>query len=61
MEDLINQLSPSHVAYATAAWVLIQALGRAYAAIVKGGGLKGIWAGLLFGTNTPKDHKQNES
>lgn len=58
MEDLISQLTPQHVAYATAAWVLVQSLGRAYAAIRKGGGLKGIWDGLIYGTNTPPKQDQ---
>lgn len=57
MQDLIKLLSPEHVTYATAVYVLCQSLGRVYAAIVKGGGLKGIWSGLIFGTNTPKNEK----
>lgn len=34
---------------------LIPLIGRAYYAIKNGGGLKGIWRAIMFGTNTPKD------
>lgn len=30
-------------------------LGRTYHAISSGGGLEGIWKGLILGTNVPKD------
>jgi hypothetical protein len=29
-------------------------VGRAFAALRNGGGLIGVWRGILFGTNTPK-------
>jgi len=32
----------------------IQLAGRAYAGLSKGGGLVGIFKGIVFGTNTPK-------
>ena len=35
--------------------VIVQFLGRAYAGLRKGGGLKGLWQGIVFGTNTPKE------
>lgn len=38
-----------------AAVVLIPIIGRAYHAVVTGGGLKGIWTSLVLGTNVPKD------
>lgn len=33
---------------------IIPMVGRAYHVIKNGGGLKGIWNALIFGTNTPK-------
>lgn len=33
--------------------VVVQLLGRAYSALKSGGGLKGIWNGIVYGTNTP--------
>ena len=42
-----------HLVWATAAWLLLQNAGRAYHAIVSGGGLFSIWRALIFGTNTP--------
>lgn len=39
---------------------LIPLLGRAYHAVKSGGGLKGIWQAIMFGTNQPTDKtKQN--
>ena len=32
----------------------IQLLGRAYSGLSKGGGLVGMFKGIVFGTNTPK-------
>lgn len=34
--------------------VIVQLLGRAYSALRGGGGLKGIWTGIIYGTNVPK-------
>lgn len=34
--------------------IALQLAGRAYAALSSGGGLVGIFRGILFGTNTPK-------
>ena len=61
MNDLMNLIPPEYAIYGTLAWVVIQAAGRAYSAIAKGGGLKGIWDGLVFGTNTPKTETKKES
>jgi hypothetical protein len=33
---------------------LIPQLGRVYHALASGGGIKGIWSAVMFGTNTPK-------
>jgi hypothetical protein len=33
----------------------IMLLGRLYSAIRKGGGLRGLWRGLVFGENVPKE------
>jgi hypothetical protein len=30
-------------------------LGRAYKGLLKGGGIRGLWRGLIFGENTPED------
>ena len=46
------------VAYATAAYVAAQSLGRVYQAIRVGGGLVSIWRGLMFGTNVPTEKQQ---
>ena len=35
--------------------LVIQVLGRAFAGLRSGGGLVGIWRGIVFGTNTPKE------
>jgi hypothetical protein len=53
MNEIIRLIPPEYAIYGTLAWVVLQALGRAYAAIAKGGGLRGIYHGLIFGTNTP--------
>lgn len=37
--------------------VLLQVLGRGYKALRSGGGLKGIWSGIVSGTNTPTPPK----
>jgi hypothetical protein len=36
------------------ALLAIQLLGRAYSGLSKGGGLVGVFRGIVFGTNTPK-------
>lgn len=33
---------------------LLPNIGRSYHAIVNGGGLRGVWNAIMFGTNTPK-------
>lgn len=58
MNDLIEQLNgilPARtVTYVILAWVLMQAIGRAYHAVAyHGGGLMTMWRALIFGTNTP--------
>jgi hypothetical protein len=30
-------------------------LGRAYKGLLKGGGIRGLWRGLIFGENAPED------
>lgn len=35
--------------------LLIQVLGRVWSALRKGGGLVGIWKGIVFGENVPKE------
>ena len=34
--------------------IITQVLGRAYAGLKSGGGLVGLWRGIVFGTNTDK-------
>lgn len=52
METLNTIASLIPVQYAP--WLaLLPILGRAYYALKNGGGLKGVWNGLIFGTNTP--------
>jgi hypothetical protein len=34
--------------------IITQVLGRAYAGLKNGGGLVGLWRGIVFGTNTDK-------
>lgn len=59
--DIIDQLNgivpAKYVTWATAAFLASQVLGRAYQAIVKGGGLRSIVRGIWLGTNTPKDEQ----
>jgi hypothetical protein len=57
--DLIEQLN-GLVSSDAMNWIVIafigsQVLGRAYTAVVKGGGLKSIVSAIWLGTNTPKD------
>lgn len=35
--------------------IILMVLGRAYRSIRDGGGLRGLWNGLIYGTNIPKD------
>jgi len=37
--------------------LIVQVLGRAFSALKNGGGLKGIWNGVVSGTNTPPEPK----
>lgn len=37
--------------------LLVQVLGRAFAGLKNGGGLVGIYRGIVFGTNTPPESK----
>ena len=51
---LTNALPPAWQLWGTLLLVTLPPiLGRVYHAIVSGGGLKGIWNALIFGTNTP--------
>ena len=50
----LNLLPAKWQPWAVAAAVLLPYLGRAYHALTSGGGLRGVWQGIMFGTNTPK-------
>jgi hypothetical protein len=58
MQDIIDKLGQvMPLKYQVAlgiAWLLAQAMGRAYHAIVNEGGVKAIWGALICGVNTPK-------
>jgi hypothetical protein len=54
MNELNNIIPPEYAGYAALAWVVIQALGRAYRSLADGKGLIGVWNGLIYGTNVPK-------
>lgn len=51
---IINLIPEKYRGWALLAAACIPIIGRAYHAIANGGGLKGIWTALVFGTNTPK-------
>jgi hypothetical protein len=57
--DIVNAIPPKWLVYATAGWLLLQNVGRIFQAIRGGGGLLGIWNGLIYGTNenTPAQTK----
>ena len=56
--DLINQLTglvdQKYITLAIVAYLASQAMGRIYAAVVNGGGLRSILSAVWLGTNTPK-------
>lgn len=64
MNELLIELAklekPDLVAYATAFYVLTQAVGRIGLALYKGAGLKGVARGLWLGTNTPTKAQNNQ-
>lgn len=51
--EIAGLFTERHLVYATAAWLMIQNVGRIYHAIRSGGGLRGIWRGLVYGANVP--------
>lgn len=53
MDELMKLLPPKYVIYATAGWLLVQNLGRAWHGWTNAGGWRGIRNALIFGTNTP--------
>lgn len=56
--EIAGLLTEHTLVYATAAWVLLQNIGRIYQAIQSGGGLLGIWRGLVFGANVPHEGQE---
>lgn len=57
--EISNAIPSKWLVYATAGWLLLQNVGRIVQAIRGGGGLVGIWNGLMYGTNenTPAQTK----
>lgn len=51
---ILNLIPEKYRGYVLLLIALAPVLGRAYHAITSGGGLRGIWTALIFGTNTPK-------
>lgn len=51
---LLDQLPAKYQGPALLAAMLLPYLTRAYHALAAGGGLRGIWSAIWFGTNTPK-------
>ena len=54
VDPILNLIPEGYKGLVLAIFILAPILGRAYHAIVSGGGLKGIWQALMFGTNAPK-------
>lgn len=52
--SLIDLIPPSWRTPIMIGVLIIPYLTRAYYAIKQGGGLKGIWRAIMFGTNQPK-------
>lgn len=57
LNQLLKYLPSGYTKYV----LLLMLLGRAYYALRNGGGIKGIWKSILFGTNIPKDIKTPSS
>lgn len=51
---IINALPEKYRGTAVLVFLAFPYVTRAYHALVTGGGLKGVWNAILFGTNTPK-------
>lgn len=51
---IVNLIPEKYRGGVVLAVALAPFIGRAYHAVTSGGGLKGIWNALIFGTNTPK-------
>jgi hypothetical protein len=54
VDPILNLIPEGYKGLVLAVFILAPIFGRAYHAIVSGGGLKGIWTALMFGTNAPK-------
>lgn len=50
----LNLLPEQLRSWVLIALVLVPLIGRAYKAVANGGGLRGIWSAIVYGTNTPK-------
>jgi hypothetical protein len=54
MDDLLNVIPPKWHTTALVLGIAAPYLTRAYHALRTGGGLRGVWNGIWFGTNAPK-------
>jgi len=54
MNDIINIIPAKYHAVVLFALAFLPYVTRAWHALTSGGGLKGIWNAIFFGTNTPK-------
>jgi len=57
-EDLVNKPVKDWVITGGVALYLLGVVGRAFQALKSGGGVKGVLAGVIGGTNTPTEPKQ---
>jgi hypothetical protein len=58
MDELLKIIPVKYQASLVALIVLIPYITRAYHALKNGGGLKGIWTAIMYGTNTTPEVKK---
>jgi hypothetical protein len=59
MDDLLKIIPEKYQAPLLALIVMIPYITRAFHALKTGGGLKGIWTAIMYGTNTTPEVKAN--
>lgn len=57
LTKILNIIPPKWHATVLLLLALSPYLGRAYHAVTNGGGIRGIWSSIWFGTNTPKQNQ----